>query len=181
LIYRFEDYSLDAERRELRCGHDLIAIEPQVFDLLQYLIANRGRVVSKDDLIAAVWNGRIVSDSTLTTRINAARCAVGDSGIRQRLIRTFSRKGIRFIGEVVEEMPAEDRRTGELARRSQGVDKASSSHVVSSASEAREQTTALSGRPSLAVLPVEAMGGDTELDTSGLSRAQPCLPTEDVR
>jgi DNA-binding winged helix-turn-helix (wHTH) protein len=180
LIYRFEDYSLDAERRELRCGSDLIAIEPQVFDLLQYLIANRGRVVSKDDLIAAVWNGRIVSDSTLTTRINAARCAVGDSGIRQRLLRTFSRKGIRFIGEVVEEMPAQDRRTGELAR-SQDVDKASSSPVVSSASEAREQTTALSGRPSIAVLPFEAMGGDTELDTSGLSRAQPCLPTEDVR
>jgi TolB-like protein len=162
LIYRFEDYSLDALRRELRCGPDPIAIEPQVFDLLQYLIANRGRVVSKDDLIAAVWNGRIVSDSTLTTRINAARCAVGDSGIRQRLIRTFSRKGIRFIGEVVEEMPAEDRRIGELAR-SQHVDKASSSPVVSSAGEAREQTTALSGRPSIAVLPFEAMGGDTEL------------------
>jgi DNA-binding winged helix-turn-helix (wHTH) protein len=77
-----------------------IAVEPQVFDLLIYLMQNRDRVVSKDDLIASVWNGRVVSDSTLTTRINAARKAIGDSGEEQRLIRTIIRKGFRFVGEV---------------------------------------------------------------------------------
>lgn len=81
----------------------MIAVEPLVFDLLQFLIRNRDRVVSKDDLIAGVWNSRIVSESTLTSRINAARNAVGDSGERQRLIRTIARKGHRFVGEVREE------------------------------------------------------------------------------
>ena len=77
-----------------------IAVEPQVFDLLVYLVQNRDRVVSKDDLIASVWGGRIVSDSTLTSRINAARKAVGDSGEDQKLIRTIARKGLRFVGAV---------------------------------------------------------------------------------
>ena len=77
-----------------------IAVEPQVFDLLVYLVQNRDRVVSKDDLIASVWGGRIVSDSTLTSRINAARKAVGDSGEDQKLIRTIARKGLRFVGDV---------------------------------------------------------------------------------
>ena len=88
---------LDAERRELRRGRELVAVEPQVFDLLLYLIENRDRVVSKDDMIAAVWGGRIVSDSTLTSRINAARKAVADNGEEQRVIRTVARKGIRFV------------------------------------------------------------------------------------
>jgi TolB-like protein len=100
LIYRFENYSLDAERRELRRAGRLVRLEPQIFDLLEYLICNRERVVSKDDLIAGVWQGRIVSDSTLTSRINAARAVVGDNGKEQRLIKTLSRKGIRFVGAV---------------------------------------------------------------------------------
>ena len=70
-----------------------------MFDLLVYLVQNRDRVVSKDDLIASVWGGRIVSDSTLTSRINAARKAVGDSGEEQKLIRTIARKGLRFVGD----------------------------------------------------------------------------------
>src|SRR5262249_55600382 len=81
----------------------LIALQPQVFDLLEYVIRNRERVVSKDDLLAAVWNGRIVSESTLSTRINAARNAIGDSGEEQRLLRTAHGKGIRFVGAVREE------------------------------------------------------------------------------
>ena len=96
----FEAYALDTGTRELRRGGELVALEPQVFDLLVYLIENRERVVSKDDLIASVWQGRIVSDSTLTSRINAARKAVGDSGEQQSLIRTVARKGIRFVGEL---------------------------------------------------------------------------------
>ena len=98
----FADHRLDTERRELHRGREEIAVEPQVFDLLAYLVENRDRVVSKDDIIAAVWNGRIVSDSTLNSRINAARKAVSDCGKTQRLIRTSSRKGFRFIGTVDE-------------------------------------------------------------------------------
>jgi pimeloyl-ACP methyl ester carboxylesterase/DNA-binding winged helix-turn-helix (wHTH) protein len=100
--FYFENHILDLDRRELRRGSDLVALEPQVFDLLIYLMQNRDRVVSRDDLIASVWGGRIVSDSTLSTRINAARKAVGDSGEAQRLIKTMARKGFRFTGTVTE-------------------------------------------------------------------------------
>ena len=103
MIYVFEDCSLDTDRRELRRGTDLIPVEPQVFDLLLFLIRNRTRVVSKDDLIAEVWNGRIVSESALYSRITAVRQAIGDTGQAQRLIRTIARKGLRFVGEIGEE------------------------------------------------------------------------------
>ena len=103
MLYSFEDFSLDTARRELRRSGALIALQPQVFDLLEYVIRNRERVVSKDDLLAAVWNGRIVSKSTLSTRINAARSAIGDSGEEQRLLRTAHGKGIRFVGAVREQ------------------------------------------------------------------------------
>src|SRR6202166_885612 len=96
----FGDCEINLERRELWRARRVVHVEPQVFDLLVYLVQNRGRVVSKDDLIASVWGGRIVSDSTLTSRINAARKAVGDSGDAQKLIRTIARKGIRFVGDV---------------------------------------------------------------------------------
>ncbi|MEH2500420.1 TolB-like protein/Tfp pilus assembly protein PilF [Bradyrhizobium sp. AZCC 1678] len=102
LRYLFENFSLDTDRRELRRGTDVIAIAPQVFDLLDYLIGNRERVVSKDDLVSAIWQGRVVSDVALTTRLNAARRAVGDSGDEQRLIKTFPRKGVRFVAAVRE-------------------------------------------------------------------------------
>ena len=92
--FLFAGHTLDTDRRELRRGEDVIAVEPQVFDLLVYLLQNRDRVVSKDDLFASVWNGRVVSESTLTSRINAARKAVGDSGEDQKVIRTVARKGL---------------------------------------------------------------------------------------
>lgn len=119
MIYLFSGFSLDAERRELRRGFDLIAVEPQTFDLLQYLIQNRGRVVSKDDILAGVWNGRIVSESTLSSQITAVRHAVGDDGGRQLLVRTFPRKGFRFVGEVQEqrEPNADVERTAPLAQQ----------------------------------------------------------------
>ncbi|MGE0096548.1 MAG: alpha/beta fold hydrolase [Alphaproteobacteria bacterium] len=98
----FSGHRLDPERRELWRGAEPVALQPQVFDLLLYLVRNRDRVVSKDDLIAHVWNGRIVSESTLTSRINAVRKAIGDDGGRQELVRTVARKGIRFVGEVEE-------------------------------------------------------------------------------
>jgi TolB-like protein len=98
--FLFADHTLDTDTRELRRGSTPIAVPPQVFDLLTYLVQNRERVVSKDDLLAALWGGRLVADSTLATHINAARKAVGDSGDQQKLIRTIARKGIRFVGDV---------------------------------------------------------------------------------
>jgi adenylate cyclase len=102
MLYRFEDYVLDAGRRELRRGPALVGIEPQVFDLLVFLVTNRDRVVSKENLLASVWGGRIVSESTLDSRINAVRRAIGDTGKDQRLIRTIIGKGVRFVGAVQE-------------------------------------------------------------------------------
>jgi TolB-like protein len=103
LQFFFGDQLIDVERRELRRRGELIALEPQVFDMLVYLVQNRDRVVSKDDLLAAVWGGRIVSDSALSSRITAVRKAIGDTGGEQGLIRTVPRKGFRFIGTVCEE------------------------------------------------------------------------------
>lgn len=108
----FEKCCLDLKRRELRREETLVPIEPQVFDLLVYLIENRDRVVSRDDLIAAVWGGRIVSDSTVDSRINAVRRAIGDSGGQQDLVRTIPRKGIRFIAAVRIQDADADRRPG---------------------------------------------------------------------
>jgi len=102
LLYYFNDFTLDPNRRELRRGQQQIALEPQVFDLLEFLIRARERVVSRDELLDTVWRGRTVSDATLSSRINGARVAVGDTGEAQRLIRTLPRKGIRFVGEVRE-------------------------------------------------------------------------------
>jgi TolB-like protein/Tfp pilus assembly protein PilF len=98
--FHFSNHVLDVDLRELTRGGESIAVEPQVFDLLVHLIENRDRVVTKDDLIETIWDGRIVSESTLTSRINAARRAVGDSGKDQAVIRTIARKGFRFVGDV---------------------------------------------------------------------------------
>jgi TolB-like protein/tetratricopeptide (TPR) repeat protein len=142
LRYLFEDYALDPDRRELYRGANVVSLAPQVFDLLEYLIRNRGRVVSKDDLINAIWNGRSVSDAALTTRLNVARTAIGDTGEEQRLIKTLPRKGFRFVGQVREE-------TGK------GL-------AVPDRPEPDEPALALPDQPSIAVLPFENIGGDPE-------------------
>ena len=142
--YLFEDYALDTDLRELRRGADLVAVEPQVFDVLAYLIRNRSRVVSRDDVLAGVWQGRIVSDFALTTRINAARHAIGDSGEEQRLIKTLLRKGFRFVGPVQEEQST-----------------ASATGAHSFAAPPRPALT-LPDKPSIAVLPFTNMSGDPE-------------------
>ena len=98
----FDDCVLDVARRELRRGSELIAVEPQVFDLLVYLAQNPDRVVTKNELLQAVWDGRVVSESAINNRVNAARRAIGDSGEAQRLILTVPRKGFRFIGAIKE-------------------------------------------------------------------------------
>ena len=102
LLYFFDKYALDPGRRELRCGATVVAMEPQAFDLLVHLIRHREHVVSRDELIEQIWGGRIVSESALSTRINAVRSAIGDSGTEQRLIKTLPRKGMRFVGQVRE-------------------------------------------------------------------------------
>lgn len=96
----FEDFVLDMSRRELTLGGSEVALEPQVFDLLAYLIGERERVVDKDELVQQVWKGRTVSDSTIESRLSVLRKALHDDGRSQRLIRTYARKGVRFIGEV---------------------------------------------------------------------------------
>lgn len=108
MSWAFDEFVLDPDRRELRRGAALIKAEPQVFDLLAYLVSRRARVVAKDELIQVIWHGRVISESALTARISAVRRVVGDDGKRQRLIKTFSRKGVRFVGNVVE-IPAPPR------------------------------------------------------------------------
>ncbi len=152
--FLFSGHTLDVDRRELRRGSEAIAIEPQVFDILVHLIESRDRVVSKDDLIAAVWGGRIVSDSTLTSRINAARKAVGDSGEEQKLIRTIARKGFRFVGEV------------RLARI-----EATHAGVARQGFETARPALPPSDRAAIAVLPFTNMTGDAaqEYFSDGIS------------
>ena len=141
--YLFEEYAFDTDRRELHRGADVVSVAPQVFDLLDYLIRNRERVVSKDDLINAIWNGRSVSDAALTTRLNVARNAIGDSGDEQRLIKTLPRKGFRFVG-VVREV-----RAGKHG---------SPRHPE----EPRKPTLSLPDKPSIAVLPFQNLSADPE-------------------
>jgi len=100
VIYRFGPFVLDTDIPELRRDGVPVAAEPQVFDLVAALIAGRDRVLSKDALIEAVWQGRIVSDATITSRINLARQALGDSGRAQAYIRTFPKRGWRFVAPV---------------------------------------------------------------------------------
>jgi TolB-like protein len=102
MIFAFGEYRLDLRCRELRQNGELVEIEPQAFDLLVHLVRHCDRVVSKDELIETVWCGRIVSDSALTSRLSAVRRAIGDTGATQLLIRTFARKGVRFVGQVAE-------------------------------------------------------------------------------
>jgi TolB-like protein len=138
VVLSFGNHVLDTERRELRRGAELVALEPQVFDLLVYLVCNRDRVVSKDDLIDGVWGGRIVSDSALTTRLNAVRKAVNDSGAAQRVIRTLARKGVRFVAEVTED------------------------GILEPPAAAPKPSLALTDKPSIAVLPFANLSGDPE-------------------
>src|SRR5262249_12373168 len=98
--FLFQNHVLDIDRRELSCAGRGVALEPQGFDLLLYLVQNSDRVVSKDGLFDKGWGGRIVSESALTSRINAVRKAVNDNGRDQQLVRTIARKGFRFVGEV---------------------------------------------------------------------------------
>jgi TolB-like protein len=148
--FTFSGYVLDPERRELTQRLRVVPVGPQVFDLLLHLVRNRDRVVSKDDLLQAIWSGRIVSESTITSHINAVRKAIGDTGGEQRLVRTVARKGFRFVGNVGEIGE------GRLPRASTGVEHTSG--------ESRESPSVLvpPDKPSIAVLPFHNLSGDPE-------------------
>lgn len=100
MLYSFEDFVLDTDKQELRRGNTSVHLEPQMYNLLELLIRSRDRVVSKDELLEAVWKGRHVSESTLTSRINLLRKAIGDAGGAKRLIKTVQKSGYRFVGQV---------------------------------------------------------------------------------
>lgn len=143
--YFFESCAFDTDRRELRRGAKLVAIPPQVFDLLDYLIRNREHVISKDDLIGAIWKGRIVSETALTTRLNAARTAIGDTGEEQRLIKTLPRKGFRFVGAV---------------READGA----TAVAVDNPEQPPKPALTLPDKPSIAILPFTNLSSDREQD-----------------
>jgi adenylate cyclase len=146
LRYLFEGYALDTDRRELHRGTEAVSIAPQEFDLLDYLIRNRDRVVSKDDIILAIWKGRAISDTALTTRLNAVRTAIGDSGETQRLIKTLPRRGFRFVGQLREQPDA------------------AGSEAAVSGDESLQQPLALPDKPSIAILPFNNLSSDPEQD-----------------
>jgi TolB-like protein/cytochrome c-type biogenesis protein CcmH/NrfG len=150
--FHFADFVLDTNRRELRRSSELIAVEPQVYDLLLYLIENRDRVVSKDDLIASVWGGRVTSDSTLTSRVYAARKALGDSGEQQKLIRTFPRRGVRFVGLVHTQPDSDPSADGAIHRPPEDTQPPPGPPLP------------LPDRPAIAVLPFVNMSDDPEQD-----------------
>jgi TolB-like protein/Flp pilus assembly protein TadD len=156
LRYIFENFAFDTDRRELHRGKDVVSIGPQVFDMLDYLIRNRERVVSKDELIKAIWEGRAVSEAALTTRMNGVRSAVGDSGQEQRLIKTLPRKGFRFVGRVLEaQMP------GFAASDNNSVE---SPRPASAPSDKAPIAMSSPPRLSMVVLPFTNLGGGPEQD-----------------
>ncbi len=148
MLFQFDKFLLDTNRRELRAaGGSVVHVEPQVFDLLLHFAQNANRVVSKDELIERVWNGRAVSDAALNSRINAARRAIGDSGEKQAIIRTVQRRGFLFAADV-------------SARASEP---ATTAHQKVRA-EAAPRGLALPDKPSIAVVPFQNLSGDPAQD-----------------
>ena len=172
LKYRFAEFEIDLSQQELRRRGEAVHIEPQVFDLIVHLVRNHDRIVSKDELIETIWNGRIISEAALSSRINGARRALGDNGNEQALIRTLHKRGFRFVGEVqAVTAPDADARAARLAAD----DGAAREYVpvsVSVSAEVRRLDDVVSEavkaesvtRPSIAVLPFGNMSDDPEND-----------------
>ncbi|WP_223537681.1 winged helix-turn-helix domain-containing tetratricopeptide repeat protein [Pseudomonas sp. GL-B-16] len=148
--FAFEDYVLDQERRELTLRGQVVAVGPQVFDLLLLFVNNPDRVLSKDELLNSVWSGRIVSESTITSHINAVRKAIGDTGEEQRLVRTVARKGYRFVGRINGDLTEEARQPDNDERPSAAPIPIHSPALV------------LPEKPSITVLPFQNLSGDPE-------------------
>jgi TolB-like protein len=153
LDFRFADFEIDVARHELRRAGAVVHIEPQVFDLIVHLVKFRERIVSKDELIEAIWQGRIISEAALSSRISAARRALGDSGNDQSLIRTLHKRGFRFVGDVEEISAPAAVPAGEAAARPAQ----DAPHLVPSA-----EPLPLPDKPSIAVLPFQNMSRDPD-------------------
>src|SRR5262249_54154555 len=161
----FGECTLDADARELMRAGRVVHLEPQVFDLLVHLINRRDHVVSKDELVAMVWHGRIVSDSTLSSRVNAARQAIGDSGEEQSLIRTIARRGFRFVGNLraIPSTPAQDASVLAPAIDKQQPIDGSLPHADDKGRRSSiPPELALPDKPSIAVLAFTNLSGDPE-------------------
>lgn len=143
-IIRFRDFELDTAHYELRRAGERIAVEPQVFDLLAFLARNAGRTVTRDEIFAAIWGERVVSDAALSSQIKAARRAVGDDGAAQHTIATVHGRGFRFIAPVD---------TGEEGGAEEGAEAAPA-----------DAGAPAEARPSVAVLPFVNLNADASED-----------------
>lgn len=163
LEFRFADYAIDPGRHELRRSGEAISIEPQVFDLLVHLLRHRDRTVSKDELFRTVWEGRIVSDAALSSRIKSARKAIGDNGDDQIFIRTVHKRGFRFVGEV-EEMAAARVAAAPASGAGEGEPAHEGATLVPAPAPSDAAVAAMpsGAKPSIAVLPFENLSGDAE-------------------
>jgi TolB-like protein/DNA-binding winged helix-turn-helix (wHTH) protein len=155
MVFAFADCELDLRRQELRRLGAVVHVEPQVFDLLAFLLDNRDRIVSKDEILDAVWDGRIVSEAALSSRINAARKAIGDNGNDQALIRTVHKRGFRFVADV-SERPEAAAEPAPTPMRGSGPSAPVDAPRPSPAGESE------GGMPSVAVLPFANVAGDPD-------------------
>jgi TolB-like protein/DNA-binding winged helix-turn-helix (wHTH) protein len=161
MIFRFAGLELDPRRQELRRGDAVVHVEPQVFDLLLLLVQHRDRIVTRDEILDTIWQGRFVSEAALSSRINAARKAIGDSGNDQRLIRTFHKRGFRFVAEVT--CLQEDRSEPEAAPQDRGLregEAPSAGHDAAPASATLPGAATRGRRPILAVMPFANVSQD---------------------
>src|SRR5262249_52525509 len=156
LHFRFADFEIDIARHELRRAGAIVHIEPQVFDLLVFLVRNRDRIVTKDELVDAIWQGRIISDAALSSRISAARRALGDSGNDQSFIRTLHKRGFRFVGDVEEDASAPAAGAGD-----QPPSTPAAAHEAAKLAPDAEPLP-LPDKPSIAVLPFQNMSRDPD-------------------
>src|SRR4051812_19480872 len=168
--YRFADFEVDLSQHELRRSGESVHIEPQVFDLIVHLVRNHDRVVSKDELIETIWNGRVISEAALSSRINGARRALGDNGTDQVFIRTLHKRGFRFVGDVqaVSGLEADAARLvpDDAVAAGDGPVSVSVSAEVSRLDDVVSESVKAeaSTRPSIAVMPFGNLSGDPEND-----------------
>ena len=159
--FRFGEFEIDLEQQELRRSGQAVHLEPQVFDLLVYLVRNRARTVSKDELIDAVWQGRAISDAALSSCVSAARRAIGDSGEHQILIRTVHKRGFRFVGKVDGDTLA-DPESREVAGAPDHLDVLQAAESMQQPEVSLVPALTLPDKSSIAVLPFQNISGDPE-------------------